>query len=131
MLCFQIAVLIPYEQVVAALAADTLDQVSCLGLKGHRFMPEEFSQLACVSLKVKNQSIFALNIHQFELFLPFYVIFIENLSDTFLFSIYNYSWKLKKYEKGIQWLHDLLYKTQFTKERLEIVGKKMMNDVAR
>ena len=99
MLCFQIAVHIPYEQVVAALAADTLDQVSCLGLKGHRFMPEEFSQLACVSLKVKNQSIFALNIHQFELFLPFYVIFIENLSDTFLFSIYNYSWKLKSMRK--------------------------------
>ena len=42
-----------------------------------------------------------------------------------------YSLKLEKYEKGIQWLHELLYKTQFTKERLEIVGKKMMNDVAR
>lgn len=39
--------------------------------------------------------------------------------------------EVEKYEKGICWLHDLLYKTQFTKERLEIVGKKMMNDVAR
>ncbi|KAL9988958.1 hypothetical protein ACROYT_G003456 [Oculina patagonica] len=81
---------IPYEQVVAELAADTLDQVSCLGLRGSRFMPEEFPQLACVSLKLE----------------------------------------VEKYEKGICWLHELLYKTQFTKERLEIVGKKMMNDVA-
>lgn len=39
--------------------------------------------------------------------------------------------EVEKYEKGIMWLHELLYKTQFTKERLEIVGKKMMNDVAR
>ena len=44
--------LVPYEQVVAELAADTLSQVSCLGLEGRRFMPDEFSQLACVSLKV-------------------------------------------------------------------------------
>ena len=44
--------LVPYEQVVAELAADTLSQVSCLGLEGKRFMPDEFSQLACVSLKV-------------------------------------------------------------------------------
>lgn len=51
-LLLSITGLVPYEQVVAALAADTLDQVSCLGLKGSRFMPEEFSQLACVSLKV-------------------------------------------------------------------------------
>ena len=50
--CMWIAGLIPYEQVVAELAADTLDQASCLGLRGRRFMPEEFPQLACVSLKV-------------------------------------------------------------------------------
>ncbi|XP_073242896.1 uncharacterized protein C05D11.1-like [Porites lutea] len=83
--------LVPFEQVVAELAADTLSQESCLGLEGRRFMPDEFSQLACVSLKLE----------------------------------------VEKYEKGVNWLHDLLYKTQFTKERLEIVGKKMMNDVAR
>lgn len=44
---------------------------------------------------------------------------------------HNAKLEVEKYEKGICWLHDLLYKTQFTKERLEIVGKKMMNDVAR
>ena len=43
----------------------------------------------------------------------------------------NLQLEVEKYEKGVNWLHDLLYKTQFTKERLEIVGKKMMNDVAR
>ncbi|XP_015753164.1 PREDICTED: uncharacterized protein C3H1.02c-like [Acropora digitifera] len=84
-------VLVPYDQVVAQLAGDTLDKVSSLGLKGKRFMPEEFSQLACVSLKLE----------------------------------------VEKYEKGVHWLHELLYKTQFTKDRLEIVGRKMMNDVAR
>ena len=50
---FFASVLVPYDQVVAQLAGDTLDKVSSLGLKGKRFMPEEFSQLACVSLKVK------------------------------------------------------------------------------
>lgn len=83
-------VLIPHEQVVAELAADTLDHVSSLGLKGSRFTPEEFPQLACITLKLE----------------------------------------VEKYEKGIRWLQDLLYKAQFTKDRLEIVGKKMMNDVA-
>lgn len=55
---FFFTALVPYEQVVAELAADTLDQISSLGLKGMRFMPEEFSQLACVSLKVEHSVLF-------------------------------------------------------------------------
>ncbi len=60
--CIKISGVIPYEQVVAELAADTLDQVSCLGLRGSRFMPEEFPQLACVSLKVSSKSELCLNL---------------------------------------------------------------------
>lgn len=63
--CILVLVIIPYEQVVEELAADTLDQASCLGLKGYRFMPEEFPQLACVSLKVGKKLPFPLNLEEF------------------------------------------------------------------
>lgn len=35
-----------------------------------------------------------------------------------------------KFERGIQWLRELLYETQFTTERLQIIATKMSNHVA-
>ncbi|XP_048587317.1 uncharacterized protein C05D11.1 isoform X1 [Nematostella vectensis] len=35
----------------------------------------------------------------------------------------------EKYTKGVRWLHEILYKTQMSKERLDIVAKKMINEV--
>ncbi|KAI9139952.1 Metalloenzyme, LuxS/M16 peptidase-like protein [Paraphysoderma sedebokerense] len=37
----------------------------------------------------------------------------------------------KKYEKGIQWLNDLAWFSEFTPERLVIAAKKLLNDVPR
>ncbi|KAJ8023724.1 hypothetical protein HOLleu_36243 [Holothuria leucospilota] len=37
----------------------------------------------------------------------------------------------EKYTTGVQWLQNILYKTQFTAERLKIVATKMMNEVAK
>ena len=39
--------------------------------------------------------------------------------------------EIEKYKRGVQWLQELLYQTQFVAERLKIVASKMMNDVAR
>lgn len=36
-----------------------------------------------------------------------------------------------QYERGVQWLHDLLYLTQMTADRVKIVGTKMLKDVTR
>lgn len=35
-----------------------------------------------------------------------------------------------KYKRGIEWLRELLYQTQFTTERLQIIAMKMSNHVA-
>lgn len=37
----------------------------------------------------------------------------------------------EKYTRGVEWLHELLYQIQFTRERLSVVAQKMVNDVAR
>ncbi|XP_074663020.1 uncharacterized protein C05D11.1-like isoform X2 [Tubulanus polymorphus] len=37
----------------------------------------------------------------------------------------------EKYEKGVKWLQELLYQTQFTQERIKVIGSKMANDVAK
>lgn len=37
----------------------------------------------------------------------------------------------EKYAAGIKWLKEILYSVQFTKERLLVVAKKMINDVSR
>ncbi|XP_038073979.1 uncharacterized protein C05D11.1-like isoform X2 [Patiria miniata] len=39
--------------------------------------------------------------------------------------------EVEKYFKGVQWLQELLYQTQFVADRLKIVANKMTNDVAR
>ena len=36
-----------------------------------------------------------------------------------------------KYARGVQWLKDVLFNVQFTKERLLVVANKMINDVSR
>lgn len=35
-----------------------------------------------------------------------------------------------KFEKGVQWMREILYKTVFTKERIEIIAQKIINEVA-
>ena len=37
----------------------------------------------------------------------------------------------EKYVAGVKWLKEILYGVQFTKERLSVVAKKMINDVSR
>lgn len=37
--------------------------------------------------------------------------------------------KASKFEKSIQWLHDVLWNTQFTAERLKIVASQILNDI--
>ncbi|CAH1271971.1 Hypp4744 [Branchiostoma lanceolatum] len=39
--------------------------------------------------------------------------------------------EMEKYTKGVQWLRELLFQTQFTVDRLKIIATKMANDVAR
>lgn len=36
----------------------------------------------------------------------------------------------EKYERGIIWLHELLYKTVITEERIQIVATKLVNEVS-
>jgi Zn-dependent M16 (insulinase) family peptidase len=36
-----------------------------------------------------------------------------------------------QYQKGVQWLHELLYCSQFTAERLSIAAKKILKDISR
>lgn len=35
-----------------------------------------------------------------------------------------------KFEKGVQWMREILYKTIFTKERIEVIAQKIVNEVA-
>lgn len=83
--------LIPYEEVVAELEADTVDTVTNVGFDGGvRFTCGSFSH--SVNLKLQLE--------------------------------------LSKYEKGVQWIKELLYQTEMTTERLKIIATKMINDVA-
>lgn len=36
----------------------------------------------------------------------------------------------EKYEKGVQWLQDALYGTQFTAERLKIIANRLIGDIS-
>ena len=38
--------------------------------------------------------------------------------------------EVEKYEKGVAWLKEILYHTQFTSERVKIISSKIINDVA-
>ncbi|XP_046735682.1 uncharacterized protein C05D11.1-like [Diprion similis] len=83
--------LIPYEQVVAELEADTIATSIGIGFDGT-------SRFSCGAYS-----------HS--------VNFMLQLEPT-------------KYEKGIQWIRELLYETELTPERLRIIAAKIVNEVA-
>lgn len=35
-----------------------------------------------------------------------------------------------KFEKGVEWMREILYKTVFTKDRIEVIAQKIINEVA-
>lgn len=76
--------LIPYEEVVTQLSAETITSSVSLGVDG------QFTQLLTLSLKVERS----------------------------------------QYARGIQWLKELLFDTQFIEERISVVVKRMLNDLA-
>ncbi|RWS10415.1 uncharacterized protein B4U79_04417 [Dinothrombium tinctorium] len=84
--------LVPYEEVVASLTADTVKSNTKIGLgrEASTFNCGVFAQMALISLQVE----------------------------------------VEKLEKGVVWLRDLLYQTQFTPERIKIVATRMLNDIA-
>ena len=76
--------LVPYEDIVTQLSADTIASSVELGIQGH------FASLVILSIKVEQS----------------------------------------KYLKGIQWLRELIFQTQFTEERIQVVVKRMLSDFA-
>ncbi|RWS26897.1 hypothetical protein B4U80_11389 [Leptotrombidium deliense] len=82
-------VVIPYENIVAQLAEDTIRSEAFIGLDGGG-ASGLFSQMTTLFLKVE----------------------------------------VDKFEKGVSWLHDILYNTRFTAERLNVIVKKLLNVIA-
>lgn len=39
--------------------------------------------------------------------------------------------EVDNYERGVKWLQELLYRTQFTSERIQIIATKMLNEITR
>ena len=76
--------LVPYEEVVTQLAADTVSHGATIGVGG------QFEQVILLSLKVE----------------------------------------VSKYQKGINWLRELLFDVQFLEERIKVVAKRMVSDLA-
>ncbi|XP_071875981.1 uncharacterized protein C05D11.1 [Bombus fervidus] len=83
--------LIPYEEIVAELEADTIRNDTNLG--------------------VSNSSRFSCGLYSYTALL---ILHLE----------------MEKYEKGVQWIKELLYETKLTPDRLKITAAKMVNDVA-
>ena len=83
--------LIPYEEVVTELEADTVSSNTNIGIG----KPSKFS---CGS-------------YCYSAYLMLHL-------------------EMEKYEKGVQWMKELLYKTELTPDRLKIIAAKMVNDVA-
>ncbi|XP_015438659.1 PREDICTED: uncharacterized protein C05D11.1-like [Dufourea novaeangliae] len=83
--------LVPYEEVVAELEADTVETTTGLGHSSpSRFSCGPYSYCAILWLQLE----------------------------------------IEKYEKGVQWIKELLYETELTPNRLKIIATKMVNDVA-
>ncbi|XP_050485533.1 uncharacterized protein C05D11.1-like [Bombus huntii] len=83
--------LIPYEEIVAELEADTISNDTNLGVSNSsRFSCGPYSYTALLMLHLE----------------------------------------MEKYEKGVQWIKELLYETKLTPDRLKITAAKMVNDVA-
>lgn len=83
--------LVPYEEIVAELEADTIRNDTNLG--------------------VSNSSRFSCGLYSYTALL---ILDLE----------------MEKYEKGVQWIKELLYETKLTPDRLKITAAKMVNDVA-
>ncbi|KOC67604.1 Uncharacterized protein C05D11.1 [Habropoda laboriosa] len=82
--------LIPYEEIITELEADTISNDTSLGVKNpSKFLCGSYSYSALLNLHV-----------------------------------------IEKYEKGVQWIKELLYETKLTPDRLKITAAKMVNDVA-
>eukprot|EP00795_Rhopilema_esculentum_P010837 gene10837-19653_t len=81
--------LIPHDDVVKQLAADTLSNAASVGICGDTFSPGRCSEVFMLQLKMETS----------------------------------------KFERGIQWLRELLYKVQFTADRIKIVATKILNDI--
>jgi len=81
--------LIPHDEIVKQLAADTLTNSASTGICGDTFHPGKFSTAFMLQLKME----------------------------------------VNNFEKGIQWLRELLYCVQFTAERIKIVGNRIINDI--
>ncbi|GAB1870040.1 hypothetical protein CAJAP_11119 [Camponotus japonicus] len=83
--------LIPYEEVVAILEADTIGTATQIGFNNStRFSCGSYSHSIYLMLQLE----------------------------------------LEKYEKGVQWIKELLYDTELTVDRLKVIAAKMVNDVA-
>ncbi|XP_011145031.2 uncharacterized protein C05D11.1 [Harpegnathos saltator] len=83
--------LIPYEEIVAELEADTIGTATQIGfINTLRFSCGSYSHTVNLMLQLE----------------------------------------LEKYEKGVQWIKELLYDTELTVDRLKIIATKMVNDVA-
>ncbi|KAF3427311.1 hypothetical protein E2986_02562 [Frieseomelitta varia] len=83
--------LIPYEEIVAELEADTISNDTSLGVTSSlRFSCGPYSYTALLMLHLE----------------------------------------MEKYEKGVQWIKELLYETKLTPDRLKITATKIVNDVA-
>ncbi|XP_050697306.1 uncharacterized protein C05D11.1-like isoform X1 [Eriocheir sinensis] len=84
--------LIPYEEVVRDLAADTLSREASVGLVlrgGRRFSCGSFCNNAAVVLKVE----------------------------------------MAQYEKGVQWLREALFRSQFVGQRVRVKANKLINSI--
>ncbi|XP_069192343.1 uncharacterized protein C05D11.1 isoform X2 [Procambarus clarkii] len=83
--------IIPYEDVVRELSADTLSQDSTLGLSlnNQQFSCGSYCTNAAVIIKVE----------------------------------------MSKYIRGVQWLHEILFKSQFTAQRVKVKATKLINSI--
>ena len=57
--------------------------------------------------------------------MQYFLVLITILIFTYLSQL-----ELSKYAKGVNWIKELLYQTEFTAERLKVTGAKIINDVA-
>ncbi|XP_017766196.1 PREDICTED: uncharacterized protein C05D11.1-like [Eufriesea mexicana] len=82
--------LIPYEEIVTELEADTITNDTSLGV-------DSFSRFSCGA-------------YSYSALLELHL-------------------EIEKYEKGVQWIKELLYDIKITPDRLKITAAKMVNDV--
>ena len=97
------------------LAADTVSTTTSLGQGGQRFNCGSYSQAIFVTIKVEFSSRNGL-IRADVLHLPLSLCCqVES----------------EKFSRGVQWLQELLFHLQPTRERLSVIATKMVNDIPR